>query len=235
MARLTLSRPGVVLHGESVGSGPPAVLLHAGGESRSVWDPVAAALEDAGCSSVAFDLRGHGDSAEVPADRLDHVAADVPGMVDAARSAPVLVGASLGGPAAILALADRDLERRTAGLVLVDVVPDPPPARTRAWLTRNAGSLADVAIVDDILARGPQLRSIAAGLELPVLMVRGGRSPLGDADFDRFAELVPRGKVAWIPEAGHLVARDAPIPLARIVAAFLGDRRVRRRRGDDLR
>lgn len=63
MTGLVLPCAGVVLHGEAVGAGPPAVLLHAGGERRGVWSPVARALEDAGCSSVAYDLRGHGDSA----------------------------------------------------------------------------------------------------------------------------------------------------------------------------
>lgn len=128
MTGLVLSNAGVVLNGEAAGAGPPVVLLHAGGERRGVWRPVARALEDAGCSSVAYDLRGHGYS-DGPAERLDDFAGDVSRMIDVTSAAPVLVGASLGGFAAMLALADRALEHRTAGLVLVDVVPDPPPAQ----------------------------------------------------------------------------------------------------------
>lgn len=152
-------------------------------------------------------------------------------MIEATSAAPVLVGASLGGFAAALALADRELEPRTAGLVLVDVVPDPPPARTRAWLAHNAGALAGGPTVDDILARGPELCGIVRRLQLPILLVRGGRrSPLHDDDVERFARLATHGMTASIPEAGHLVARDAPASLARLIAALLVDPRVRRRR-----
>lgn len=231
MTGLVLPCAGVVLHGEAVGAGPPAVLLHAGGERRGVWSPVAKALADAGCSSVAYDLRGHGDSAGAPAERLDDLAGDVSRMIEATSAAPVLVGASLGGFAAVLALADRELARRTAGLVLVDVVPDPPPARTRAWLARNTRVVGEGPIVDDILARGPELCGIVRRLQLPVLLVRGGRrSPLHDDDVERFARLATHGMTASIPGAGHLVARDAPASLARLIAAFHVDPRVRRRR-----
>jgi len=233
MTGVVLPCAGVVLHGDAVGTGPPAVLLHAGGERRRVWSPVARALEDAGCSSVAYDLRGHGVSAGAPAERLDDLASDVSRMIEATSAAPVLVGASLGGFAAALALADSELERRTAGLVLVDVVPDPPSARTRAWLARNAGVLAEGPIVDDILARGPELCGVVRRLQLPVLLVHGGqRSALRDDDVERFARLATHAMTASVPEAGHLVARDAPASLARLIAALLVDPRVRRRRID---
>lgn len=231
MTGLVLACAGAVLHGEAVGAGPPAVLLHAGGERRGVWSPVANALDNAGCSSVAYDLRGHGDSADTPVERLDDLAGDVARMVDATRAAPVLVGASLGGFAAMLALADRDLERRTAGLVLVDVVPDPPPRRTRAWLASNTETHAEGPIVDEILARGPELRAIVGRLALPVLLVRGGRSPLHD-EVERFARLTPHATTASVQEAGHLVARDVPTSLGRLIATFLVDPRVRRGRID---
>lgn len=231
MTGLVLPCAGIVLYGEAVGAGPPAVLLHAGGERRGVWSPVAKALGDAGCSSVAYDLRGHGDSAGASAERLDDLAGDVSQMIAATNTAPVLVGASLGGFAAMRALADRELERRTAGLVLVDVVPDPPLARTRAWLARNAGAPADGPIVDDILARGPELRGIVSRLQLPVLLIRGGRhSALHDDDVERFARLATHGMTASIPEAGHLVARDAPTSLARLIASLLVEPRARSRR-----
>lgn len=215
------------------GEGPPALLLHAGGEDHTVWAPVAAALAAAGCSAAAHDLAGHGERAGSPANRLEFVAQDVPTMIEALPAAPVVVGASLGGFAALLALADPDVEEAVAGLVLVDVVPDPQPAATRVRLNEFARPLAAFPIVDDILSRGPALRAIAAALRLPVLLVRGGTdSALTDGDVERFKRLVPGAEVASVLDAGHLIARDRPDALARLVVNWLRCPAVRRRRID---
>ena len=133
MTDVALQRPDVTLIGTGTGTGegPPALLLHAGGERRQTWEPVAAALAQAGYCSLAYDQRGHGDSDPANADSLPSFAADVAAMIDTLDAAPVVVGCSLGGLAALLAL-DPQLEARVAGLILVDVVPDSPPQRTRA-------------------------------------------------------------------------------------------------------
>ena len=232
-----LQRPDVTLIGTASGDGPPALLLHAGGERRQTWEPVAAELARAGYSTVAFDQRGHGDSdpAGAGADRLPLFAADVEAMIGTLDAAPVLVGSSLGGLAALHALAEPRLEGRVAGLMLVDVVPDPPPDRTRAWLARTLGARANQPLIDDILGRADALRAGASRLTLPVTLVRGGPdSVVTDTDTGRLLELVPHATVATIPSAGHLMARDAPIELASEVIAFLGDPRVRRRRIDEF-
>src|SRR5436305_11318591 len=44
MTRLELQRPNGTLIGEDAGAGPALLLLHAGGESRAVWAPVAERL-----------------------------------------------------------------------------------------------------------------------------------------------------------------------------------------------
>jgi pimeloyl-ACP methyl ester carboxylesterase len=225
-----LERPGAMIVGNRKGSGPPVLLLHAGGERRQVWAPVQTALAEAGHESVAFDLRGHGASGGAGADDLDVIAGDVGAMIDLLDAAPVVVGASLGGLAALLALAGRDREAAVAGLVLVDVVPDPPPDRTRAWLARTVGALVDHPLVDDILERQPELRRAASGLCAPVLLLRAGRSPLTAADAARLRELVPHVREASIAEAGHLLAHDAPQQLVKHVVGLLRDRRVRARR-----
>jgi len=231
MSAISLRRAGITLMGTTTGEGPTVLLLHAGGENRRAWEPVARALEDAGHASVAYDQRGHGDSGRRGADALPTFAADVVAMIDADNAAPVVVGASLGGLAALLALGQPGVEERVAGLVLVDVVPDPPPSSTRRWLSQTVPVLADQALVDDILKRGATLRETARRLTLPVLAVRGGdASPLEDADFRRFRELVPHARVVAVPRAGHLVARDAPAELAAHLVAFLGQPDVRRRR-----
>lgn len=229
MTTVRLERPGATIVGDGKGSGPPVLLLHAGGERRQVWAPVQSGLAEAGHASVAFDLRGHGASIGAGGDDLDAIAGDVGAMIDMLDAAPVVVGASLGGFAALLALADRDREA-VAGLVLVDVVPDPPPDRTRAWLARSVGALAHHPLVDNILERRSELRRAAARLSAPVLLLRAGRSPLTAADAARLRELVPHAREASIAEAGHLVAHDAPQQLAERVVGLLGDPRVRARR-----
>jgi pimeloyl-ACP methyl ester carboxylesterase len=229
---LTLTRPDIALVGTGSGDGPPALLLHAGGERRTVWAPIAAALARAGFSSAAFDLRGHGETERANADTLTAYGADVRAMVDTVEGTPVVVGSSLGGLAALLALADPELETRLAGLVLVDVVPDPQPDRTRRFLQSVGGGLADLPLVDDILGRAAALRDIARRLTLPTALVRGDRSALPDADVRRFTDLVPHAHVARIDGAGHLVARDAPAALAAHILAHLQRPDVRRRRID---
>ncbi|KAA2257537.1 alpha/beta hydrolase [Solihabitans fulvus] len=231
MTTVRIGRPGATIVSDSTGSGPPVLLLHAGGERRQVWAPVQDALAAAGYQGIAFDLRGHGASGGVGGDALDVIAGDVGAMIDLLDAAPVVVGASLGGFAALLALADR--EAAVAGLVLVDVVPDPPPDRTRSWLARTVGPLADHPLVDDILRRGPELRRAAATVSAPVLLLRGERSPLTADDAARLRELVPHAREASIAGAGHLVARDAPRQLGELVVDLLGDPLVRARRIDN--
>jgi pimeloyl-ACP methyl ester carboxylesterase len=213
---IVVDRDAVALHGTEGGTGPTVLLLHAGGERRSVWDPLLEPLTASGMRTVAFDLRGHGDSAGV-ATSLQVLAADVRAMVERERPPVILVGASLGGFAALAALAEPSVVCRVVGLVLVDVVPAPDPDPVRAWLDAR-GLLADhAAIADDILGRGPQLLATTAALDMPILLVRGGRSPLSDDDVDRLRGANRRVVVTAVERAGHLVARDAPSELAGIL------------------
>ena len=232
---VTQHRPDVKLIGTRAGEGPPVLLLHAGGETRQTWEPLLAALAQAGYSSVAYDQRGHGDSRPANADNLSGFAADVVAMVDNTfDAAPVVVGCSLGGLAALLAL-DPRVQALVAGLMMVDVVPDPPPERTRAWLARTLGDRVNEPIVDDILGRGQALRAVARRLELPVRLIRGGAdSPVTDDDARRLLDLVPHATTVTIPGAGHLIARDTPTELATAIISFLQDAAVRRRRIDEF-
>jgi pimeloyl-ACP methyl ester carboxylesterase len=201
-----VDRPDLVLHGEEVGVGPTVLLLHAGGERRQVWTPVMNVLVAAGFRCVAYDQR---DS-----DNLASYADDVAAMLAAEPPGCVVVGASLGGLAAMAALGDS----RVAGLVLVDVVPDLDPDRVRGFLA--AGGLLDghTAFVDDALGQVPRLRRIVSELDVPVLLVRGGHgSPVTDEDVDRLARLAPHATVTRVPGAGHLVARDQPAALAEAI------------------
>jgi pimeloyl-ACP methyl ester carboxylesterase len=227
-----LRRPDGLLVGTDLGDGPVVVLLHAGGERRQVWSRVARDLAERGYRSVAWDLRGHGDSTAADADRLPAYADDVAAMVRSLDSAATVVGASLGGLAALLALEDSSLQAEVAALVLVDVVPDPDPTRVRAYLRDEAGEIASHPLVDDILDRAQALRRAAGNLDLPTLLIRGGRSPMRGDEITRFTSLVPQARVATIEQAGHLVAHDAPRQLVEQLAVQLREPGVRRRRID---
>ncbi|WP_158888000.1 alpha/beta fold hydrolase [Amycolatopsis anabasis] len=215
-----IARPDeVVLRGDEVGAGPTVLLLHAGGERRQVWMPVIDVLVDTGFRCVAFDQRGHGVSDGSPR-TLQSCADDVAAMLRAEPPGCVVVGASLGGLAALAALADPAVRARVAGLVLVDVVPDLEPHRVRRFLAANGLLDVHAELADDILGQVPRLRQITAKLDLPVLLVRGGSgSPVIGEDVERLLRLAPHATVTRIPDAGHLVARDQPVALAETIAA----------------
>ncbi|WP_306361997.1 alpha/beta fold hydrolase [Nocardia sp. CC227C] len=215
-----LTRPdAVVLRGEEIGTGPSVLLLHAGGEQRQVWAPVMSLLSAAGFRCVAYDQRGHGESG---GERTTFApcAADAGAMVLAEPPGCLVVGASLGGLAALAALADPAVRDRVARLVLVDVVADVDPARARRFLA-DAGVLDGYTeLVDDILAQLPRLRQLTAALDLPIRLVRAGTdTPLSDDDVTRFRDTAPHAAVTEVPQAGHLVARDQPAALAAAIAA----------------
>lgn len=235
VTRLGLYRPDTTLVGDATGEGPTALLLHAGGERRQVWAPVAERLAAGGFRAVAYDLRGHGESGGAHESIRAH-GEDVAAMVAAEPGRTVIFGASLGGFAALLALRDAAIRDQVAGLVLVDVVPDPPADRVRAYLNGVREGLAASPIVVDVLSRREELRAAAAGLgdEVPLMLVRGGCSHLDGEDVRRLGQLVPQLRVGVVPGAGHLVAHEAPAGLATVMLRQLDQRAVRRRRIDHL-
>jgi len=81
-------------------------------------------LAGEGYRVISLDLRGHGESQWCPEGRysLDDHIADLNVVIDSLRSAPVLVGASLGGVVSLVGQGEQRLPRASA-LVLVDVVP----------------------------------------------------------------------------------------------------------------
>lgn len=104
--------------------GPAVLMLHGGGQTRGSWNMAANALAARGLSVTTLDLRGHGESAwSADGDYQLHMfAEDLREVVDQLGTAPVLVGASLGGIASMLACGESP-HARAAALVLVDIVP----------------------------------------------------------------------------------------------------------------
>lgn len=228
----------VELRGEAVGSGPTIVLLHAGGERRTVWRPVAARLAAQGVRAVAVDQRGHGDTAGPLGSGLNVYADDVAALVRALGVPVTLAGCSLGGLAALLATTRPEVRTRLKGLVLVDVVPDPDPVRARRHLgagerhpANDHGRKPPWSLIDDILSRSAELQDATKALHAPVTLIRGTASWAIDADDEqRFSALAPRASLVTIEGAGHLVARDRPAELADALLDHLDRIGARRRR-----
>lgn len=115
----------VTLRGDRRGhpEGPTVLLLHGGGQTRHSWSPTATELVRAGFDVVNLDLRGHGDS-DWAADgdySIDAFARDVAASARWAGVPVMVVGASMGGLAAMVAAGERSAA--VSALVLVDVTP----------------------------------------------------------------------------------------------------------------
>jgi pimeloyl-ACP methyl ester carboxylesterase len=123
---IRLRGAGVDLAADVVGEpdAPPVLLLHGGGQTRHAWGTAASAFAAAGRRAWSLDLRGHGHSDWSPDGvyGLDRFAADVVAVSSGFDQLPALVGASLGGLSALLAIGDTDRPVATC-LVLVDVAP----------------------------------------------------------------------------------------------------------------
>jgi len=111
--------------------GQPVILLHGGGQTRGSWRNAVAALARAGYRAIAVDQRGHGESAwsEDGDYLLDRFGDDLRCVIDGLDSPPILVGASLGGLASLLAAGEAP-QADVAGIVLVDIVP---------WMEKKGG------------------------------------------------------------------------------------------------
>jgi pimeloyl-ACP methyl ester carboxylesterase len=228
----------VELRGESIGSGPTLVLLHAGGERRTVWRPVAARLAAQGVCAVSVDQRGHGDTAGPFGSHLSIYADDVVAIVRSLGTRVTLAGCSLGGLAALLAATDPEVAQRLDGMVLVDVIPDPDPTRARRHL-RAARRLPKShhrpeppwSLIEDVLCRSNELRNAAAAVRAPITLIRGTSSWAIDAeDQQRFSNLAPQASLVTIEGAGHLVARDRPDELAEALLDHLDHCKVEEER-----
>jgi pimeloyl-ACP methyl ester carboxylesterase len=115
---------GLQIVGDVRGNGRPVLFLHGGGQTRHSWGRAADLVANEGWRAITIDLRGHGDSEWSPNGDYSFTAhcADVISVVDQIGEPPVLVGASLGGMASMLAEGTSD-RTVSCGLVLVDIAP----------------------------------------------------------------------------------------------------------------
>ncbi len=103
---------------------PPVVLAHGGGQTRHSWGSTAETLASHGWQAIAYDHRGHGESDRSPtADyRLQRFSDDLLALSGGLDARPVVVGASLGGLAALNA-EGHTRPGSFAAVVLVDITP----------------------------------------------------------------------------------------------------------------
>ena len=117
---------GLRVAGDSWGnpSGPLVVLQHGGGQTRHAWKGAGELLANAGYYAVAFDARGHGDSAWATDGDYgqDIMVEDLKCVIAAlGNRRPALVGASMGGGTSLVAVGEDHVD--ATALVLVDVAP----------------------------------------------------------------------------------------------------------------
>ncbi len=117
---------GLRIAGDSWGdpAGPLVLLQHGGGQTRHAWKGTGELLGAAGYCVVAFDARGHGDSAWAPDGVYDQdiMVQDLKCVVAAlGHRRPVLVGASMGGGTSLVAIGEDHVD--ATALVLVDIAP----------------------------------------------------------------------------------------------------------------
>lgn len=154
---------GVHLAGDVLGdtTGLPVLLLHGGGQTRHSWASAAEELARRGYYAVSIDFRGHGES-DWASDRdygMSAMRDDVIAVIAQLPSRPVLVGASLGGIASLLAIGETGAQLAEA-LVLVDITPRVEMSgvrRIREFMTAQPdgfGSLDEVA--DAVAAYNPK-------------------------------------------------------------------------------
>ncbi|MDQ0465003.1 pimeloyl-ACP methyl ester carboxylesterase [Caulobacter ginsengisoli] len=136
--------------------GAPVLLLHGGGQTRHAWGATARMLAERGYHAIAMDLRGHGDSGWSPEGDygLMTFGADVSAAIESIGRPVVLVGASLGGMASLLASA-KAAPGQVRALILVDITPVPRPSGAdgiRGFMSASPNGFADLDEVADAVA-----------------------------------------------------------------------------------
>ncbi len=134
----------------------PVLLMHGGGQTRHAWGGAARALAASGWKAVSLDLRGHGDSEwALNGDySFTAFAADCVAVADQLGRPPVLVGASLGGVAAMIAEGGSD-RVVSSGLVVVDITHRSNPEgiqRIRDFMSSGLGGFATLDDAADAIA-----------------------------------------------------------------------------------
>ncbi len=234
---------GVSLHVETLGAGPPVVLLHGlfvG--NMATWYFTAAPILARTHRVVLFDLRGHGRSSR-PASGYDveTMASDLAHVVAEHTSGPVaLVGHSFGGVVALhfalrhpervtrLALVEAPLPPASLGELTDFLQQDPtallaalPPGARATWRLRErlTALVTETTLLSDLAASQDVSDAALSALRPPLLAVYGLASrcrPVGQ----RLARLVPNVRHVEL-SGGHYLPVEAPAALTQALVEFL--------------
>jgi len=147
---------------------PGILFIPGGGQTRNAWRRTAAGMAAKGFGVVSLDLRGHGGS-EWAGDgnySIDAFVDDLRAVAVTLPSPPVLVGASIGGIAALIAVGE-STEPTARAVVLADVAPTMSTAgldRIRSFMTAGTHGFDTVEQAEEAVARyRPQRRRSASG------------------------------------------------------------------------
>ena len=190
------------------------LLLHAFPLDPSMWEAQRPVLEPH--ETVAPSIYGRGNSMDAWAESLR---VELEGPFDCC------VGASMGGGCALA------LERRSPGFFRTLVLagahagPDAPEGRPhraeQIAELREHGDKAKAAVVEAIRDR-PDDRAVLAAFAGPVLVAVGDADPMiSVATAQALADSAPRGRLAVVEGAGHLVSLDRADEFNRVLAGFL--------------
>jgi non-heme chloroperoxidase len=149
---------GISLAADTYGdpSNQTVLFLHGGGQTRHAWGGAARALAELGFYTIATDHRGHGDSSwsEEGSYALEVFADDLLALLKHFDHKPIIVGASLGGIAALRAEA-LSKEPVAKALVLVDTTPRMEAAgvtRILRWMLDGLEGFASLEDAADAIA-----------------------------------------------------------------------------------
>lgn len=120
------------------------ILAHGGGQTRHSWSGTAQKLAAAGWQAVALDLRGHGESSwsENGDYGIEWFAEDLVNVSSRFPTPPHVIGASLGGLAALVA--ESSIAPGTfTSLTLVDIIPRTDPTGVAKVMAFMNASLED--------------------------------------------------------------------------------------------
>ncbi|MGB9358665.1 MAG: alpha/beta hydrolase [Acidimicrobiia bacterium] len=227
---------------------PSVLLLHGLSSAGPVWAQIGAMFEAVGYSSIAPDLRGHGQSAHPGEYSLDGYAGDV--IETCPGPWRLVIGHSLGGATAVRAASlkpdfasayllidpaiDFDpIAAETVRVALVADVTEPPTieelvAERPKWSKEDAERKRDALLATsvDVMNRSfADNRDWGLGAELsripvPVHLLGAEEEPLyTSAAFARHSENAPNLTFEQVPGTGHSIHRDDP---ATVIARALG-------------
>lgn len=219
--------PPVELEVNERGAGRTIVFTHGWLDAAPIWDGVRAALGD-DVHSVAWSLRGHGDSGRPPAGSYSraHALADLERVVGMNELPVVLAGHSLGG---YLSLAYA-LERPTdvAALVLVAAGPGFRRQEAREQWNESVDASAvkfDVPAGSEVISKHFDSWVIDSldQIAVPVLVIVGERDRRFAASAAVFEKHMDVRRSVVVGDAGHMVHRDQSESVAEAIRAFMAE------------